>query len=249
MTIVGRGIAVVGFFLLWQVLVAALHFPSYLLPLPSHIFYSLWHFWSLILMHSVPTVIEMVLGLLLGCAVGVTAALLMMLFRPVRAWLLPVVLVSQAIPTFAVAPILVLWFGYGMASKVIVTVMMLFFPVTSSFYDGLANVPNEWLDLGELSGASRWRSLRYIRLPAALPNLATGVRMAAAIAPIGAVIGEWVGASRGLGYLMLNANARMQTDLMFACLLLIVVLALGLYNLVDGILGRWICWQGSSHSS
>jgi len=233
---------VVGFFIFWQLAVILLHSPAYLLPLPTQIFRSLFHFYAIILTHAIPTVIETLLGLVIGCVVGIVAALLMTVVKPVRTWMLPVVLVSQAIPTFAIAPILVLWFGYGMTSKIIVTVIMLFFPVTSSFFDGLSKVPQAWLDIAVLNQGSRWHTLRYIKIPAALPNLASGVRVAAAIAPIGAIIGEWVGASRGLGYLMLNASARMQTDLMFACLLLIVVMALGLYALVDYFLEKLI-WR------
>ena len=164
-------------------------------------------------------------------------------FRLARLWFLPVLLISQALPAFAVAPLLVIWFGYGMASKVIVAMILLFFPVTSAFYDGLRRTPVEWLYLGQVMGASRWRLLWRIRIPAALPALGSGLRIAATVAPMGAIIGEWVGSSQGLGFLMLNANARMQIDLMFAVLFVVVALTLTLYFLIDTLLKKIIFWK------
>jgi len=127
----------------------------------------------------------------------------------------------------------VVWLGYGLASKIITVVIMLFFPVTTAFYDGLLRLDNNWLDLAQTMRATRFTALRYLALPAALPALASGLRLAAVGAPLGAVIGEWVGASQGLGYLMLNANARLQVDMMFAALICLIVLALLLFFIVD----------------
>jgi putative hydroxymethylpyrimidine transport system permease protein len=134
------------------------------------------------------------------------------------------------------------WFGYGIASKIITAMMMLFFPVTSNFYDGLRQTKTIWLDLAKTMNSSSWQTLWQIKIPAALPSLASGLRIAATIAPIGAIVGEWVGASRGLGYLMLNANARMQIDLMFAALITVTLLTILLYFSVDKILKKTITW-------
>ena len=119
---------------------------------------------------------------------------------------------------------------------------MLFFPITSAFYDGLQNTPPGFLDLAKTMNATKWRLFCAIRIPAALPSLASGIRIAAVIAPIGAVVGEWVGSSRGLGYLMLNANARLQIDMMFAALIVMIALALALYFTVDKLLRVLIWW-------
>ena len=167
----------------------------------------------------------------------------MSFFRPARRWLLPVVVVSQAIPVFALAPLLVLWLGYGMASKVAMAVLIIYFPVTAAFFDGLRRTDPGWLDLARTMGAGRWAILCRIRLPAALPALASGLRVAAAVAPIGAVIGEWVGASAGLGYLMLHANARVQIDVMFAALVTLAAIGVALYFAVDAGLRRLVPWQ------
>ena len=167
-------------------------------------------------------------------------------FRPARRWLLPVLVISQAVPVFALAPLLVLWFGYGIASKVAMATLIIYFPVTAAFHDGLRRTEPGWLDLARTMDASRWSALRHVRIPAALPALSSGLRVATAVAPIGAVVGEWVGSSAGLGYLMLHANARMQIDVMFAALFTLAVLAVALYFTMDTLLRRAMPWLPDS---
>ena len=179
----------------------------------------------------------------LGIVLGAVTALTLSYFRPARRWLMPVLVFSQAIPVFALAPLLVLWMGYGMASKIAMATLIIYFPVTSAFFDGLRRTEPGWLDLAQTMGGSRWSTLLHIRLPAALPAFASGLRVATAVAPIGAVVGEWVGASAGLGYLMLHANGRMQVDLMFAALLTLAVISVALYFAVDALLRRALPWQ------
>ena len=125
----------------------------------------------------------------------------------------------------------------------IMTVLIIYFPITTSAYDGLRRTPPGYLDLAHSMGANAWRTLIHIRLPAALPSFASGLRVAVAIAPIGAVIGEWVGGSKGLGYLMTYANARSQSALLFAALTVLVIITLGLYTATDRLLNRLIRWQ------
>jgi putative hydroxymethylpyrimidine transport system permease protein len=139
---------------------------------------------------------------------------------------MPLLIFTQAVPVFALAPILTLWFGYGIASKVVMAVLIIYFPVTSAFYDGLTRVPADILDMAKIMGGTKRQIMRRIKIPHALPSLGTGLKLAAVYAPIGAVIGEWVGASNGLGYLMLLANGRAKTDLMFASLFTLVVMTL-----------------------
>ena len=160
----------------------------------------------------------MLLGLALGLMLGCALAIVFAASAGWRRWALPLVIVSQAIPVIAIAPLLVLWLGFGMASKVAMAALVIFFPVASALYDGLRRTDPGWLDLARTMDASAARPLLQIRLPAALPAFASGARIAAAVAPIGAVIGEWVGASAGLGYLMTQQLARGQTSLAFAAL-------------------------------
>lgn len=241
-----RGITItMGLLLLWQIMVTVFHLPIYILPSPVAVFKAWFHYRNLLMQESIPTIIETLIGLFLGSIFGILCALMMTYFSPIRRWFLPILLISQALPTFAIAPLLVVWFGYGIASKIITTMIMIFFPITSNFYDGLKQTKQIWLDLAKTMNGSRLQILRRIKIPAALPSLASGLRIAATIAPIGAVIGEWVGASQGLGYLMLNSNARMQIDLMFAALITIIALTISLYFAIDLGLRKTITWQKS----
>ncbi len=243
-----RGLTVLGGLLaIWQGVVWATGAPPYILPGPGAVAAALHAEAPRLLPHAAVTALEIVLGLGIGTGLGALAALVMASARPARRWLLPVLVVSQAVPVFALAPLLVLWLGYGLASKVAMAVLIIFFPVTAAFLDGLRRTEPGWIDLARTMGATRGAVLRHVRLPAALPALASGLRVATAVAPIGAVVGEWVGASRGLGYLMLHANARMQVDLMFAALAILAVFSVGLYFAVDRLLRRALPWQPDSH--
>ncbi len=236
------GILFIGFIVLWQLLVWGLQLPGYLVPTPIQVAITIWQSPLLLLQQTWPTLAETLIGLIIAIAWGMVMAMAMGLFRVVRFWMLPVLLVSQAIPTFAIAPLFVVWFGYGMSSKVAVTIFALFFPVTIAFFDGLRRTDPGWLDMAQVMGANRYRLLWHIQLPAALPALASGIRVATAWAPMAAVIGEWVGSSEGLGFLMLNANSRVDIPLMFAALICLVVMSLILYFVVDRVLKKCIPW-------
>lgn len=237
-----------GLCLAWQALVTIGDLPAYLLPSPTRVLRTLIERADFLAGHALLTLSEILLGILGGIVLGAASALTLASFAPARRWLLPLVVVSQAIPVFALAPLLVLWLGYGMASKVAAAIIIIYFPVTSAFYDGLRQTERGWLDLAQVMGATPARTLLRLRVPAALPAFASGLRVAAAVAPIGAVIGEWVGASAGLGYVMLQANARMQIDVMFAALLVLGLLAVALYYAIDAALRRLIPWLPDSLS-
>ena len=232
-----------GLVALWQVYVWLIGVPPYLLPGPVQVIETWFAHGRLIAGHALVTGAEILIGLALGTALGGVSALCLAYFRTVRPWLMPLLVISQAIPVFALAPLLVLWFGYGMASKVAMAVLIIFFPVTASFFDGLRRTDPGWLDLAATMGASPLAALWHIRIPAALPAMASGLKVAASVAPIGAVVGEWVGSSGGLGYLMLHANARMQIDLMFAALLTLAVIAVAIYFAVDRAMRAVLTWQ------
>ncbi len=236
-------ILVAGLLMIWQVVVMISGAPAYILPGPIRVVRALVSHPGVLLNHTLVTGMEIVAGLMIGTLFGAVSALVMMAFKPVKRWLFPVLVISQAIPVFALAPLLVLWFGYGVGSKIVMAVLIIFFPVTAAFYDGLRQTDFEWLELARVMDASPWAILRHIRMPAALPAFASGLRVATAVAPIGAVVGEWVGASKGLGFYMLHANARMQTDLMFAALMVLATLSWVLYFSVDRIMIRLVYWQ------
>lgn len=227
----------------WELLVWLTGVPSYILPPPSKIASVLADRWDLLLDQALWTGAEMLLGFALGLLLGAALAIVFAASAGWRRWALPLVIASQAVPVIAIAPLLVLWLGYGMASKVVMAALVIFFPVVSSLYDGLRRTDEGWLELAHTMDAPPWAILLQIRLPAALPAFASGARIAAAVAPIGAVIGEWVGASAGLGYLMTQQLARGQTPLAFAALFVLCLLGIGLYGVTDRVLRRLVPWQ------
>ena len=226
--------AVVGIIMgLWQALVVLADLPAFILPSPMRVGQALWANAELIAGHAMVTLTEVLIGLGLGAVLGAVTAIGLALSPLARLVVRPMMVLSQALPVFALAPVLTLWLGYGLGPKVIMALLIIYFPVTSAFFDGLMQTPRGMLDLGRVMQGRRWQIMRHIRIPAAIPGLASGLRLAAVYAPIGAIIGEWVGASQGLGYLMLLANGRAKIDLMFAALLVLAVMTLLLHLGVD----------------
>ncbi|WP_102868912.1 ABC transporter permease [Pseudovibrio exalbescens] len=235
------GVAV--FVLIWELVVRAFALPPFMLPSPFSVYAAFVDQWAFLLKHAAITAGETVLGFLFGVGAGVLLALMMSASDLMRRLMLPPITATQSLPVFAIAPLLVLWFGFGLASKVVMAVIVIFFSVTSTFHDGLRRTDPAFLDLAHLYRLNRWQRLRFIRIPAALPALASGIRIAAVFAPIGAVVGEWVGAKGGLAFIMLQSNARMQTDTMFAALILLAIMVLLLRALVEMAVVRLIPWQ------
>lgn len=228
---------------LWQAIVTLFALPPFILPGPARVAGALVDNHALIARHAAITLLEVLAGLALGGLLGALTALWLAQAPMARRLVQPLLVLTQALPVFALAPILTLWLGYGVASKILMAVLIIYFPVTSNFFDGLQRTPEGWLDLAHVMGATPRRVLWQIRVPAALPALASGLRLAAVYAPIGAIIGEWVGASQGLGYLMLLANGRARIDLMFAALVVLALMTLALHRAVDWgctrLVARW----------
>lgn len=229
---------------LWQAVTVLADLPTFILPGPGLVAETWWKNRAIILEHTWATAQEVLLGLAIGTALGIATAIQLAASRLARVVVQPMLVFTQALPVFALAPILTLWLGFGLWSKIAMAVLIIYFPVTSAFLDGLTRTPQGYLDLARSMQASPARILWHIRMPAALPALASGLRLAAVYAPIGAVIGEWVGASRGLGYLMLLANGRAKTDLMFAAMLTLGVFSV-LLHLAVGYLTRNLGRHGS----
>jgi putative hydroxymethylpyrimidine transport system permease protein len=212
--------------LLWQGIVWLTGVPSFILPSPLRVAQAALDNRLLIAENALVTATEVILGLITGTVLGAFTAVQLANSDRLHRLVMPLLIFTQAVPVFALAPILTLWFGYGIASKVVMAVLIIYFPVTSAFYDGLTRVPADILDMAKTMGGTKRQIMRRIKIPHALPSLGTGLKLAAVYAPIGAVIGEWVGASKGLGYLMLLANGRAKTDLMFASLFTLVAMTL-----------------------
>lgn len=245
----GRGaIIFCGLILLWWGITLT-GIPRYLLPSPWAVAEALWTGRSYLAWNTLITAYEIGLGLIFGVSLGVVLALLMMFSPALQRWVMPVLVISQAIPVFALAPLLVLWLGFGTASKVFMAVLVIFFPVVAAFFDGLRRTETGWLELARTMRAGSWAELRHVRLMAALPAFGSGLRVAAVVAPIGAVVGEWVGAAGGLGYVMLNANARVQTEVCFAALFILSLMAVLLWKAVDLFLSRLLYWVPNSDNT
>jgi putative hydroxymethylpyrimidine transport system permease protein len=242
-------LVLLGLVALWQAVVWLTGVPRFLLPPPWLVARTLVASAPLLADQAAITLLEILLGLLGGVLIGGVSALAMALLPPLQPWLLPLLVLGQTIPVFALAPLLVLWFGYGLASKVAMAILIIYFPITAALFDGLRRTEPGWLDLARTMGATRLRMLLRVRLPAALPAFGSGLRVATAVAPIGAVVGEWVGSSAGLGYLMLHANARLQVELMFAALIVLMAMALVLYVTVDRLLIRLMPWAPQTLSA
>ena len=201
---------------------------------------------GLLLDNAWVTLVETVLGLAIALALGVLAAVAMHLVRPLRDAAYPLLVASQAIPLVVLAPLFVLAFDYGIGPKLAIVALICFFPITVNLLDGLRSVEPELLRLMCSLGASRLFTLAHVELPASLPNLFSGLRVAASVAVIGAVFGEWAGAESGLGRLVLLANNQLQTPRVYAGVVLLTAMALALFALVALAERMAVPWQRES---
>ena len=227
----------------WHIICLLFELPSFILPSPDLVAIALFNNFFEILNHSSITLLEILLSLFFGIVLGSFFAVLISLSERLKRWIMPLLLASQSIPVFALAPILVLWFGYGISSKVIIGTIIVFFPIASNFSDALNKIPKEYIHAGQTLGFSKLQIFNLIKLPNALPGLFSGIRVGACFAPIGAVVGEWIGGSQGLGSYMIYSNARLQIDNMFAALIILIVITISLYHLIDLILKKLIWWE------
>lgn len=235
-------VGIAGALVLWQALVWATGVPPFILPGPVKVVTALLDNATLVAENTAITAFEIALGFVVGTTLGVATALSLMVSPVARAYVLPFLVFMQAIPVFALAPLLTLWMGYGLLPKIVMATLIIYFPVASNFYDGLRRTDRGLLDLARTMGATPLRVLTHLRVPAALPALGSGLKLAAVYAPIGAVFAEWVGASRGLGYLILYANGRSKIDLLFAALIVLAAMTVLLHWGVSWLVRRMAWW-------
>ncbi len=223
----------------WEVAVAVFRIPEYLLPAPSRVAQELVARFVLLVRHTGVTSQEVVLGLGVAVAGGGVLAVIMALVPMLHRGLSPLLAFLQAVPKITVAPLFVIWLGYGLGSKVLMVFLIAFFPIVVNLAAGLLAVESDLLRLMRSYRASRWQTFRAIRLPNALPYFLSGMRIAAALSLVGAVVGEFVGADRGLGYLILISNAELRTPLLFACLACLGAMGVLLFGFLQWI-ERWL---------
>lgn len=230
----------VWWFVAWRELV-----PAYLVPSPGAVAETMAAEWPMLLEHTWVTTLETIVGFVLAAVIGVAAAVLLVYSKTAEKSLYPLILFAQVIPKIAIAPILVVWFGFGMTPKIVLAVLIAFFPVVVSAVAGLRSVDPELLEMSATMGASRWKTFRKIRFPGALPQLMSGLKVAVTLAVVGAVVGEFVGADRGLGYVLLLASGNLDAPLLFADLILMSLIGVVLFVLVEVLERLLIPWHAS----
>jgi ABC-type nitrate/sulfonate/bicarbonate transport system permease component len=223
---------IVAILVAWEIGVAVSGVSPIVLPAPSRVAWALWEFRDDALRHTLTTLTEAIVGFAVAVALAVGAAVAMDRVGAVRRALYPILVSSQTIPIVAIAPLLVIWFGFGLMPKVLVIVLVTFFPIVVALLDAFAATPADATDLLETLGATRRQTFRLLRWPAALPALFTGLRIAVPYAVIGAVFGEYVGAVEGLGIWMQVSQNAFRTDLVFGAILIVTVLSVACFVLV-----------------
>jgi ABC-type nitrate/sulfonate/bicarbonate transport system permease component len=227
----------------WELACRAFAVPDWVLPPPSAILAALLRDYRLLLLNLSVTMQEIGLGLIVSIVLAIVLAIGIVASRLIERSVYPLVVASQAIPIVALAPLLLIWFDYGLTPKVIVVVLICFFPIAVNMVDGLRGVDHELIDMVRSLGASKWQTLRFVRLPAALPAFFSGLHVAAAVSVIGALIGEWIGASAGLGYLMIRAAAQFHTDRVFAPVLVSALVSIALFASVTWLERQTLPWR------
>ena len=220
-----------AFVAIWQGVASLDSVDDLTLASPIETFDALRDDWSLLWDNAAVTLVEVLLGLAVSVTAGGFFAIAMHLFRPLRDAAYPLLVASQAIPIVVLAPIFVLAFDYGIGPKLAIVALICFFPITVNLLDGLRSTPPELLKLMRSLGASRLRTLRAVELPASLPYLFSGLKIAATVSVIGAVFGEWAGADEGLGRLVLLGNNQLQTPRVYAGIVILTLIAVGLFAL------------------
>ncbi|HMO56289.1 MAG TPA: ABC transporter permease [Roseiflexaceae bacterium] len=230
--------------ILWKILVEVRGYPAFILPAPDLVLRRLVAELAggTLLLHSRITLAAAVGGFSLALAISLVLGYLLAHARWLERVLAPQLAASQAVPVVAVAPLIILWVGTGLESRILVAMLVTFFPILSSTIVALRSVPRELIEMAKISGANRWQALRLVEFPLALPGIFAGAKAGLALATTGAVVGEFVGGRDGLGALINIARGLFDTPLMFTALLMLAIITLGFYllaTLLERVLVRW----------
>jgi putative hydroxymethylpyrimidine transport system permease protein len=242
-------VLVVALLAAWQIAASSgamaelLGLEPFLVPSPAEIASALWENRSLLAENAWVTLREVVLGLACALIAGVGFAILMRLSGVVLRATYPLFVASQTIPIIVLAPVLIVWLGFGIGAKLVVVALVCFFPITVSVLDGLSSVDPEAVKLLRTLYATRWQRFRRLEAPSALPGFFTGAKIAVVFAPIGAVFGEWVGANAGLGHEILQDNAQLEIARVFAAVVVLAAIAIGLFALLALAERRVVTWR------
>ncbi|SFE45262.1 ABC transporter permease [Peptostreptococcus sp. D1] len=227
--------------LVWELTIDMLKIPSYLIPSPSDILIEFKEDWQILLMHSKVTLIETILGLIISVLLALFIGTLMDFVTIIKKSLYPLMYVTQMIPTITIAPLLVIWFGFGIKSKVLLVVLTCFFPILVNFTDGIDKIDQDFLNMFRLMKSSRLKTFIHLKFPMALGDFFTGLKISSTYAFIAATVAEWLGGASGLGVYMVRAKSSYALDKVFACTILVVLFSLifvGAINILRDIVIR-----------
>ena len=227
----------------WQLVCMLGIIPNFMLPSPADVVRAFVKDFPLLMTHSVSTMLETILGLLIGIVIGFFTALLMDRFLWIRRSLYPLIVITQTVPTVAIAPLLVLWFGYETLPKVILVVIVVFFPIAVSLLDGFMSSDQDTINLMRSMGASKIQMYRYVKFPGALGSFFSSLKISVSYAVVSAVISEWLGGFNGLGVYMTRVKKAYSYDKMFAVIFLISALSLILMGLVTVLQKKCMPWD------
>ena len=234
---IGNKIAPIVFILIlliiWEIIVNVGGIEKYILPAPTDVIEVLIKDFKTMIPHILATLYEGMVGFLIAIALSIILAVIMDMVPLIKRALYPVIVISQTIPTVALAPLFIIWFGFGALPKIIVVVIVCFFPIVISIVDGLEGVDKDLINHFKLMGASKLNVFLHLKLPYGMINFFSGMRIAATYSIMGAVIGEWLGGDKGLGVYMTRARSAYALDKMFASIVIIVVISMGIFLLVS----------------
>ncbi len=234
---------------IWELTVRLFKIPAYLLPAPSHVAVVMVEYWSMLMKQLAFTAFAAVAGFVIALVLGIAAGAAITASNLVDRMLYPWLVISHAIPKVVVAPLFIVWIGFGLKSEIIFTVVFCIFPVVVNTVTGLRSADLDLLALVRSMGANRFETLWKIRIPGALPSIFAGIKISATLAPVGAVIGEFVASNAGLGYMLLQAVGSLETPLAFACVTVISVFGIAIWYLAE-MVERWVIpWHASQRGS
>ncbi|MBD8498136.1 ABC transporter permease [Paenibacillus arenosi] len=237
-------VAVLLLLIVWQVIVSVFDIEKWMLPSPSDIVREAINNWESLLGHTWATLKLTLVGFGIGSAIGLLVAMVLHPIPIIRRAVYPLIIISQNVPTIALLPLLMIWFGFGLLPKIIVIALVCFFPITIATMDGLSRTDRMMLNYMRMAGASRMQLFWKLELPHALPSMFSGLKIAAAYSVMSALVAEWIGTDKGIGHYMLLQQAAYRTDRMFVAIVIVVLLGVILFHAIQFIERKLIHWQG-----
>jgi NitT/TauT family transport system permease protein len=238
-------VGIIALLVIWQLVTTAFSIPDYLLPQPIAVVQRIARDWVQILDAARYTLFEILVGFAASIVIGVPLAFLIVLSKTLERIVMPMTVASQAIPKVAIAPILVVWLGFGLLPKIAISFLIAFFPIVVSTVTGLKSVELEMIDLVKSMGAGTTKIMLRVRAPAALPHMFAGFKVAICLSVVGAIVGEFVGSDHGLGYLLLTATGTLDGPLVWSALIILIAIGVTLYMIVAKIERMTIRWHVS----